>query len=144
MSNKTKEYKKDGLVIVWKPEKCIHSGVCVKMLPKVYNPKGRPWITPEHASISELKNQIDQCPSGALSYYMSNQSSSENTMEQLEKEKKVEIMKNGPIIVHGPCSIIKNGEEIKSASKTTALCRCGASGNKPYCDGSHARVNFQG
>lgn len=63
-----KEYKKGDFTIVWKPEKCIHSGVCVKTLPDVYNPKERPWIKPENASMEALKDQIDACPSGALSY----------------------------------------------------------------------------
>lgn len=63
-----KEYKKGGFTIVWKPGKCIHSGECVKRLPKVYNPKERPWIKPENASVEKLKSQIDTCPSGALSY----------------------------------------------------------------------------
>lgn len=63
-----KEYQKDGLTIIWKPKTCIHSGLCVKMLPKVYNPKAAPWVSPEHATVAELKHQIDACPSGALSY----------------------------------------------------------------------------
>jgi uncharacterized Fe-S cluster protein YjdI len=63
-----KSYKKDDLEIIWKPEKCIHAGECVKNLPNVYNPKEKPWIKPENATIEELKNQIGKCPSGALSY----------------------------------------------------------------------------
>ncbi|MCE7054213.1 (4Fe-4S)-binding protein [Algoriphagus sp. AGSA1] len=63
-----KKYQKDNLTIIWKPQKCIHSGVCVKTLPKVYNPKASPWIRPENASLEALKNQINACPSKALSY----------------------------------------------------------------------------
>ncbi|WP_405204949.1 (4Fe-4S)-binding protein [Aquimarina sp. LLG6339-5] len=65
---KVKEYKKGDFTVVWKPEKCIHAGECVKRLPEVYNPKDRPWIKPENASVEALKSQIDACPSGALSY----------------------------------------------------------------------------
>jgi uncharacterized Fe-S cluster protein YjdI len=50
------------------PGRCIHAGVCVKTLPKVYNPKATPWITCDNASVQELKQQIDACPSGALTY----------------------------------------------------------------------------
>ncbi len=64
----TKEYRKDSLTVLWNPRKCTHAGICVKTLPKVYDPKAKPWITPENASIAELKNQINACPSGALSY----------------------------------------------------------------------------
>jgi uncharacterized Fe-S cluster protein YjdI len=63
----TKEYPKGDLTIVWKPEKCIHSGVCVKTLPQVYHPGQKPWITPEHASKEEIISQVSRCPSGALS-----------------------------------------------------------------------------
>lgn len=64
----THEYNAGEITILWKPKTCIHAAVCVKMLPKVYNPKERPWIKAENATAEELKNQIDHCPSGALSY----------------------------------------------------------------------------
>jgi uncharacterized Fe-S cluster protein YjdI len=63
-----KEYQKDSLTVIWEPTKCIHAGICVKTLPKVYDPKAKPWIKHENASVEALKNQIDTCPSGALSY----------------------------------------------------------------------------
>lgn len=63
-----KEYKNGNLTVVWQPSLCAHSGICVKMLPEVYNPKEKPWIKAENASIEALKNQINHCPSGALSY----------------------------------------------------------------------------
>jgi len=62
-----KTYLKDDLTIIWNADKCKHARICVKTLPKVYNPKEKPWITPENASVEELKNQISQCPTGALS-----------------------------------------------------------------------------
>jgi len=62
-----KEYSNGEITIVWQPKKCIHSGICVKTLPKVYNPQERPWIKPENATTEELINQVAQCPSGALS-----------------------------------------------------------------------------
>lgn len=65
-----KEYTNGELTIVWKPNTCIHSGVCVKTLPQVYKPKEKPWIQIKNASTEELKSQIDKCPSSALSYYM--------------------------------------------------------------------------
>jgi uncharacterized Fe-S cluster protein YjdI len=64
----TKEYSNGTLTVIWQPEKCIHSGRCVKLLPKVYHPKEKPWVTPEHATTEELMHQIRQCPSGALTY----------------------------------------------------------------------------
>lgn len=71
--NIIKKYKNKELTILWEPKKCIHAGVCVKTLPGVYDPKAKPWIKPENATIQELKDQIDLCPSGALSYEISDQ-----------------------------------------------------------------------
>ncbi|MDO6761190.1 (4Fe-4S)-binding protein [Tamlana sp. 2_MG-2023] len=53
----TKEYSNGDVTILWRPEKCTHSGICVKTLPKVYNPKKRPWIKPENAT-SDKKDAL--------------------------------------------------------------------------------------
>ena len=63
----THEYSNAEITILWKPELCIHSGICVKTLPKVYNPKNKPWLKPENATSEELIGQVARCPSGALS-----------------------------------------------------------------------------
>ena len=62
------QYKNEDITIHWDQSKCIHAGVCVRSLPNVYNPKERPWLKIENASSEELKAQISNCPSGALSY----------------------------------------------------------------------------
>lgn len=62
----TKKYSNGEITILWQPEKCIHAGVCVKTLPKVYNPKEKPWIKPNNANTKELIDQVSKCPSGAL------------------------------------------------------------------------------
>lgn len=64
----THEYTNGEITFIWQPKKCIHAAICVKSLPQVYNPKDKPWLKPENATSAELKNQIDLCPSGALSY----------------------------------------------------------------------------
>jgi len=69
---KVHEYSNGELTIIWQPDKCIHSGICVKMLPAVYKPCERPWITIGNASTAELIAQVDKCPSGALSYRLEN------------------------------------------------------------------------
>ncbi|MDR2955308.1 MAG: (4Fe-4S)-binding protein [Prevotella sp.] len=67
-----KEYTNGEVTVIWQPELCIHSGICVHALPQVYNTKERPWVKPENASTEELIEQIKMCPSGALSYRMNN------------------------------------------------------------------------
>jgi len=63
-----KEYSNGEITIQWQPKKCVHAAICVGTLPKVYNPKTSPWIAIENASTEELKNQISNCPSGALNF----------------------------------------------------------------------------
>jgi len=63
----TLEYSNGEITIIWKPKACIHSAICVKTLPEVYDPKARPWIRTENATTQELIDQIAKCPSGALS-----------------------------------------------------------------------------
>ncbi len=62
-----KEYSNGEITILWQSERCTHSGICVRTLPQVYNPKERPWIKIENATSEELINQVAKCPSGALS-----------------------------------------------------------------------------
>jgi uncharacterized Fe-S cluster protein YjdI len=138
----SKEYDREGITVIWKPRKCIHSEVCVKMLPGVYKPKEKPWIVPGNASVNDLKSQIDLCPSGALSYRLAEEINKQIKLNE-HMNKKIEVLPNGPLMVHGELEItLVNGSK-ETKSKPTAFCRCGASGNKPYCDGSHRAVGFK-
>lgn len=67
--NSLKEYTNSEITIKWQPKKCQHAAVCIGTLPKVYDPEASPWITIENATTEELKDQINKCPSGALSFY---------------------------------------------------------------------------
>lgn len=63
-----KEYTNGELTVVWKPDLCQHSGNCVRGLSQVFKPGERPWVRVEAASPTEIRETIDTCPSGALSY----------------------------------------------------------------------------
>lgn len=135
-----KKYKNGGLNVVWKPKLCIHSEICVKTLPEVYNPNEKPWIKAEQASIEDLKAQIAKCPSAALTYEIDGEDEQVDTT----METKVQVMANGPLLVHGDLEVAGTDGSLAKKTRTTAFCRCGASQNKPYCDGTHNSVNFVG
>lgn len=135
-----KEYNNGEITVVWKPEKCIHAGECVKALPNVYRPKEKPWIRAEKASVQELKDQIAKCPSGALSYVMNG----EATEETPPVETQVEVLPNGPLLVYGTLQVKDKDGNITTKIKRTSFCRCGASDKKPYCDGTHRKIGFEG
>ena len=61
-----KRYDNGEVTVVWRPSLCIHSGVCFRGLPKVFDPRRRPWIVVEGASTQAIVDQVARCPSGAL------------------------------------------------------------------------------
>lgn len=65
-----KEYTNGEITVVWKPNRCIHSTKCWKGLLPVFNPKKKPWVNMDGASTEQIMDQVNQCPSGALSYFV--------------------------------------------------------------------------
>jgi CDGSH-type Zn-finger protein len=56
----------------------------------------------------------------------------------------VTVYEDGPLIVRGQFAITaQNGQPIPAGRRTVALCRCGRSAIKPFCDGSHTRTGFR-
>lgn len=139
-----KEYANDDLTVIWKPKLCIHAAECVKRLPEVYDPKAKPWIKPNNASAEALKTQIDACPSGALTYRMNTTETNNESKDQEDMSTKVDVLKNGPLLVHGTIEVNNADGNKEVKERTTAFCRCGASTNKPYCDGTHNNNGFVG
>ena len=130
-----KRYSNDNLTVIWQPGKCIHSKICFHGLPAVFNPENRPWVKLEASINQDIIDQVRKCPSGALSL-------EGETENQAETTTKINVSKGGPLLVDGDLTItLANGEQTEKKG-ITALCRCGASANKPYCDGSHNKIEF--
>jgi len=115
---------------------CAHAGICTDGLPSVWRMKHEPWIDPDGAGVDAIIDIVNRCPSGALSY----------SIDGVEKgvapaRPTVTVLKDGPYHVAGGIGLDVSRNE--GASKESyALCRCGASKNKPFCDGTHWSVNF--
>ena len=142
MKDITKKYTNGEVTIVWKPDICIHSAICFKGLGEVFDPRKRPWITPEGSTTEKIVEQVKKCPSGALSYYM-NKDAPTNEVK-VEAETIVEPSPNGPLMVYGNVTVKDKDGVLTRKNNVTAFCRCGASNNKPYCDGTHRKIGFQG
>ena len=159
----TKAYANDDIAVIWKPELCIHSAKCVEGLPKVFDPERKPWIDPKAATTDEIKAQVGKCPSGALSWQAKGAEKNwaeANWAEAMGAEAKgtlpraitpagtdsvtVEATRNGPLIVRGAHALTGSDGLTAAKSGAVAYCRCGQSGKKPFCDGTHTKVGFKG
>ena len=142
MKEITKKYTNGEVTVVWKPNICIHSAICFNGLPQVFDPTSRPWINIGASNTERIVNQVKQCPSGALSFYMNNESQS--NIEKTNEEIKVEATPNGPLLVYGNVLVKMSSGEEEKKKNVTKFCRCGGSNNKPYCDGTHKTNGFKG
>jgi len=125
-----KEYSNGEVTVVWKPGLCIHSAKCVDGLGKVFDPNRKPWIDMSQATGAAIVEQVNMCPSGALSIKESETSAS------ITETVKVQLMPGGPLIVKGLCEVVDE-QSNKQTHQSVAFCRCTKSANFPYCDGSH-------
>lgn len=135
------KYSNEEITVVWKPQLCIHSKHCWKELSDVFKPSERPWVKIDAADPEKIMAQIDKCPSAALSYYRNSEA---KETEEISTENIVEVSENGPLLVYGNICIKDKQGNVEKKNKVTAFCRCGQSGNKPYCDGTHSKINFRG
>lgn len=120
------------VTISYTPVLCTHAAECQKRAATVFDPKAKPWIQPENGALEEIFDVISACPSGALRIAVGDQSSQHLTTGEVG----ISIEKNGPYYVSNVAVDAEfNGA---GASRTKyALCRCGLSKNKPFCDGTH-------
>ena len=148
MPKDTHKYSNDEITVVWKPNSCIHSTLCWKGLLEVFNPKEKPWVKMDGASTDKIIEQVRKCPSGALSYYLTAEAVSEETTDKVVAESanilKIQVSPNGPYLIKTECLIVHSDGREETKTGTVALCRCGASENKPYCDGHHRKIGFEG
>ncbi len=141
MEDKVHSYSNDNITVKWSSKTCIHSAVCVNNLPGVFNLDNKPWVNVDGASVDEIKHLIGQCPSGALTYDIKGE---ESPAAVHAESTSIQAMPNGPLIVDGQFEVTSSSGEKLTTTGKTALCRCGASANKPFCDGQHKQINFEG
>lgn len=123
MAFKVFNYEGGAMTVHYESKRCIHAKECVRGLPGVFDPKKRPWVTPDAASADVVAPKIRQ-----------GEASSPDLV--------VTVRPDGPLIAEGP--VVVRGERGGEHRGTNcALCRCGASDAKPFCDGSHKSAGFQ-
>jgi uncharacterized Fe-S cluster protein YjdI len=155
MSNPNdREYTNGEITVFWKPDACIHATTCFMKLRKVFDPTKRPWVNMNGAPTDEIIRIVDLCPTDALTWKW-NRDLTADEQAVLAREPageemvpapvtEITILENGPALIKGKFRMSKTSGEIIETADQIALCRCGDSRNKPFCDGSHYSSGFQG
>ena len=132
-------YANETIEVQWEPKLCIHVRHCVRGLPQVFDPDARPWVIVDAAGADQVAEAVLTCPTGALHFRRLDGGPQEAAAEPPPSSRG----RTARCSFAATCgSSTPDGRLIREDTRV-ALCRCGASGNKPFCDGSHRRIGFQ-
>ena len=134
----TRTYQGEAIEVHWEPRLCIHVRNCVRELPSVFRPDARPWVVVDAAGADAVAEAIERCPTGALHYRRLDG----GAQEHAPSETTIEPRPNGPLFVRGHVRVVGDDGGVIREDSRVALCRCGGSSNKPFCDGTHRRNGF--
>lgn len=133
-----KRYTSDTIAVTFDGARCIHAAECVRGLPAVFDTRRRPWILPTAATAEEIVTVIERCPTGALHYERSNGGPAECP----DARNTLRVRARGPYYTRGKLRVVTAEGELYLQDVRIALCRCGQSQNKPFCDNSHIAAGF--
>ena len=138
MKSKVLEYKGQEITVTYDVARCIHAAICVKRLPAVFDVNKTPWVQPDHAEADAVATVVARCPTGALHAVRP----TEAEPEDAPTASTVRVSADGPLYVHARTVLRKLSGETLLEDVRMALCRCGASENKPLCDNRHREAGF--
>ncbi|MCH8961853.1 MAG: CDGSH iron-sulfur domain-containing protein [Bacteroidetes bacterium] len=138
MADKIRSYEGEDITVTYSVRRCIHAEECVRGLPGVFDPNRRPWIDPDQAAADELAGVVMLCPTGALQFTRKDG----GVEEPIPDQNTVTIDPDGPLYLHGNIEITLPDGSVHTDTRV-ALCRCGATQNRPFCDNSHAKIEFK-
>ena len=138
--SRRRDYSGSGITVSFDLSLCIHVAECLRRMPDVFDVRARPWIDLENADANQVAETVKTCPSGALRFVLDSGATEEApTVGEIPA---VRAWRNGPLRISGPVEIVnKDGNTVLEGTRA-ALCRCGASRNKPFCDNSHQMIKF--
>ena len=95
-------------------------------------------------STEEIIKIVDNCPSGALSYERNNKISEQKAepAQSQQSQTTVQVNKGGPYLIKGKFIFVGTDGKEETKEGSIALCRCGGSSTKPFCDGTHRKIGF--
>ena len=136
---KTRAYRGESIHVNYSIRRCIHAEECVNRLGEVFDNNKRPWIQPDKATPGQIADTISHCPTGALHF----QRLDGGPFEDVLAVNTIVLQEDGPVYLSGNL-VVQNaeGEQVFTDTRL-ALCRCGESENKPFCDNAHLKINFR-
>jgi len=140
MSGKSSfEYPGERATVSWDGKLCIHIGECGRATGELFVGGRKPWCQPDAATDDEVEDVVLRCPTGALSVRFADGTDPEKP----PAENTLNVAYNGPLFVRGDLQIDGAPDNVPGLRFRAALCRCGHSKNKPYCDNSHEAAEFR-
>ena len=136
MSDKTK-FDGEEINVEWDGRLCIHIGECGRSSGDLFVGGRNPWCIPETSTKAEVRVIIERCPSGALTYH-----DKAGQQESAAEENTIAVACHGPLYASGKLEIWGIPDDMPGVEYRAALCRCGKSENKPFCDNSHLKAGF--
>ena len=134
----SRPYKGRAINVTYDVRRCIHAAECIRGLPETFNRQRVPWIEPDMAPAADVAEIVMRCPSGALRF----ERKDVGLPEPIPRTNTITLAPNGPLFARGELRIISpQGEQLHRDTRI-ALCRCGKSNNKPFCDNSHIASGF--
>ena len=134
-----REYPTQQIVVTWEPKYCIHTANCLNAEPDVFDAMRRPWIVPDAATAERVAEAVMHCPTGALQF----QRLDGGAAEPVPTSTVIQPRPNGPLFLRGDLNFVDVNGEVTRETVRAALCRCGQSRNKPFCDATHRAIGFQ-
>lgn len=133
-------YPGEAIDVSWDRRLCIHVGECGRAEGELFVGGRQPWCEPNLAGSADDAAEVCQrCPSGALSYGRKDG----GAVETAPGRNQVVIANDGPLYLTGTLDIDGATDDMSGVRFRAALCRCGASNNKPFCDNAHREVRFE-
>lgn len=138
MEKRMRNYTGEHIDVSYEVERCIHVAECVTRLSAVFDRNRRPWVLPDAAAADRVAETVVACPSGALHYVRKDGGPGESA----EAHNTIRLIRNGPLHVRGDFTIVNGTGALVVDDTRAALCRCGGSANKPFCDNAHQTNGF--
>lgn len=138
MKPEARNYQGQEIVVTYQPRRCLHVAECLRLLPDVFDSWNKPWVRVENGAADDIADAVMHCPTGALHF----ERTDGGAQEEPRATNVVVISRDGPFYVFGDLEIVLPDGSVLNETRV-ALCRCGASGNKPFCDNTHRENGFR-